>query len=170
MRKRGLPYFLLYTVVLIINMFIVWIYKDNARVSIFSLPSLLLMSIMIIHAIVSYVLRYKGNYLPFRSFGRPNPFTTDKDYTFNELYINRFFIMLKIYCLSIPFYIPQIFLTSSYMESLWALIVFFFPQFVYVIVGIVDTLKDVKESKVKTEQLEKERLAQERREELGKWK
>lgn len=128
------------------------------------------MIIMVIQAILSYVLRHKGNYLPFRRFGHPNPFTTDKDYTFKDSYVNRFFFMLKVYCLAIPFYIPQIFLTSSYFESLWALVVFFFPQIVYVIMEIADTLKDVKEDKAKKEQLDKERLAQERREELGKWK
>ena len=78
--------------------------------------------------------------------------------------------MLKIYCLAIPFYIPQIFLTSSYIGSLWALVVFFSPQLIYVIMGIADTLKDVKESKAKEVQLEKERLAQEKREESGKYK
>jgi hypothetical protein len=36
--------------------------------------------------------------------------------------------------------------------------------------GIVNTLKEVKEDKAKKEQLEKERLLQEQREELGKWK
>ena len=129
-----------------------------------------LMIIMIIHVAMSYVLRHKGNYLPFRRFGHPNPFTTDKDYTFDELYIKRFYIMLKIYCLAIPFFIPQIFLTSTYFESLWALCTFFSPQVVYVIMGIINTLKEVKEDKAKKEQLEKERLLQEQREELGKWK
>lgn len=68
------------------------------------------------------------------------------------------------------FFIPQIFLTSTYFESLWALCTFFSPQVVYVIMGIINTLKEVKEDKAKKEQLEKERLLQEQREELGKWK
>ena len=55
-------------------------------------------------------------------------------------------------------------------ESIWALITFLTPQVVYVIMGIVDTLKEVKEDKTKKEQLERERLLQEQREELGKWK
>lgn len=170
MRKRGLLYFIFYTVVLIINMVIVLINKDSARVSNFSLPSILLMIIMIIHAIVSYVLRHKGDCLPLRRFGHPGPFAADKDYTFEELYIKRFFFMLKIYCFVIPFYIPQIFLTSTYFESIWALITFLTPQVVYVIMGTVDTLKEGKEDKTKKEQLERERLLQEQREESGKWK
>ncbi|MBQ9416871.1 MAG: hypothetical protein IJU20_08560 [Clostridia bacterium] len=158
----------MYVVILTTNVFLVLLNKDNARISNFSLPAIFLMIIMIIHAAMSYVLRHKGNYLPF---GRHhNPFTTDKDYTFDELYIKRFFIMLKIYCLAIPFFIPQIFLTSTNFESLWALCTFFSPQVVYVIMGIINTLKEVKEYKAKKEQLEKERLLQEQREELGKWK
>ena len=170
MKKKSFLYFLVYAVVLMINILIVLSQISNIRVSSFSLPALFLMIIMVIHAALSYLLRHKGNYLPFRCFGRSNPFATDKDYTFNDLYINRFFFMLKIYCLAIPFYIPQIFLTSSYIGSHLALVVFFSPQVVYVIMGIVDTLKDVKEAKVKEEQLEKERLDQAQREELGKWK
>ena len=170
MKKRGLLYFLVYVVILTTNVFLVLLNKDNARVSNFSLPAIFLMIIMIIHVAMSYVLRHKGNYLPFRRFGHPNPFTTDKDYTFDELYIKRFYIMLKIYCLAIPFFIPQIFLTSTYFESLWALCTYFSPQVVYVIMGIINTLKEVKEDKAKKEQLEKERLLQEQREELGKWK
>jgi hypothetical protein len=170
MKKRGVLYLLLYAVILMINMLIVLSQTSTIAISRFSLPALFLMIIMIIHSMVSYMLRHKGNYLPFRRFGHPNPFTTDKDYTFEELYIKRFFFMLKIYCLVIPFYIPQIFLTSTYFESLWALVTFLTPQVVYVIMGIVDTLKDVKEYKAKREQLEKERLSQEQREELGKWK
>lgn len=153
-----------------INILIVLSQTSNARVSSFSFPALFLMFIMLIHAILSYVLRHKGNYLLYSRFGYPNPFAPDKDYTFNDGYINRFFFMLKIYCLAIPFYIPQIFLTSSYIASIWALVTFFSPQVVYVIIGIADTLKEVKEDKAKKEQLERERLDQERREELGEWK
>ena len=170
MKKKPLLYFIVYSLALAVNILIVFCNKTNINVSRFSLPAIILMFFMIIHAMLSYVLRHKGNFLPFRRFGHPNPFITDKDYTVEELYMKRFFFMLKIYCLVIPFYIPQIFLTSTYFESLWALVAFLTPQVVYVIMGIVDTLKDVKEYKAKREQLEKERLSQEQREELGKWK
>ena len=128
MKKRNLLYFIIYAVVLMVNILIVSNQISNARVSSFSLPALFLMFIMLIHAILSYVLRHKGNYLPFRRFTHPNPFASDKDYTFKDGYINRFSFMLKIYFLAIPFYIPQIFLTSSYIASLWALVPFFSPR------------------------------------------
>ena len=170
MKKRRFLYFIVYAVILAINILIALSQINSLNLSRFSLPAMFCMFIMVIQAVLSYVLRHKGNYLFFRRYAHPNPFTSDKDYTFNDEYLNRFFFMLKIYCLAIPFYIPQIFLTSSHRTTLWALVPILFPQIVYVIMGIVDTLKDVKENKIKKEQLERERLDQERREEQGKWK
>lgn len=169
MKKRNVLYFLLYAVILMINILIVLSKKSSMAISEFSIPALLLMIAMIINGILSYLLRHKGNGLTFSRFDC-NPFAPDRDYTFEESYTKRFFIMLKIYCLVIPFYIPQIFFASNYLQTLWALLTFFIPQIVFIIMGVTDILKDVKEYKAKTEQLEKERLLQEQREELGKWK
>lgn len=169
MKKRNVLYFLLYAVILMINILIVLSKKSSMAISEFSIPALFLMIAMIINGILSYLLRHKGNGLTFSRFDC-NPFAPDRDYTFEESYTKRFFIMLKIYCLVIPFYIPQIFFASNYLQTLWALLTFFIPQIVFIIMGVTDILKDVKEYKTKTEQLEKERLLQEQREELGKWK
>ena len=169
MKKRNVLYFLLYAVILMINILIVLSKKSRMAISEFSIPALFLMIAMIINGILSYLLRHKGNGLTFSRFDC-NPFAPDRDYTFEESYTKRFFIMLKIYCLVIPFYIPQIFFASNYLQTLWALLTFFIPQIVFIIMGVTDILKDVKEYKAKTEQLEKERLLQEQREELGKWK
>ena len=169
MKKRNVLYFLLYAVILMINILIVLSKKSSMAISEFSIPALFLMIAMIINGILSYLLRHKGNGLTFSRFDC-NPFAPDRDYTFEESYTKRFFIMLKIYCLVIPFYIPQIFFASNCLQTLWALLTFFIPQIVFIIMGVTDILKDVKEYKAKTEQLEKERLLQEQREELGKWK
>lgn len=169
MKKRNVLYFLLYAVILMINILIVLSKKSSMAISEFSIPALFLMIAMIINGILSYLLRHKGNGLTFSRFDC-NPFAPDRDYTFEESYTKRFFIMLKIYCLVIPFYIPQIFFASNYLQTLWALLTFFIPQIIFTIMGVTDVLKDVKEYKAKTEQLEKERLLQEQREELGKWK
>lgn len=169
MKKRNVLYFLLYAVILMINILIVLSKKSSMAISEFSIPALFLMIAMIINGILSYLLRHKGNGLTFSRFDC-SPFAPDRDYTFEESYTKRFFIMLKIYCLVIPFYIPQIFFASNYLQTLWALLTFFIPQIVFIIMGMTDVLKDVKEYKAKTEQLEKERLLQEQREELGKWK
>lgn len=169
MKKRNVLYFLLYAVILMINILIVLSKKSSMAISEFSIPALFLMIAMIINGILSYLLRHKGNGLTFSRFDC-NPFAPDRDYTFEESYTKRFFIMLKIYCLVIPFYIPQIFFASNYLQTLWALLTFFIPQIVFIVMGVTDVLKDVKEYKAKTEQLEKERLLQEQREELGKWK
>ena len=166
MKKNTLLYFIIYSIVLITNVLIVLLHISNASISSFSLPAIFLMAAMIINAIISYCLRHKGNYLPFIRLARPNPFLSDRDYTFEDEYLNRFFFLLKVYCLVIPFYIPQIFLASSHLQSLWALVPFFVPQAVHIVMGIRGTLREVK----KEEQLKEELLEQERREELGEWK
>lgn len=170
MKKRTWLYFIIYGLVLAVNLLVLFCQKNNTDISFHSLPAIILMFLMMIHAASSYILRHKGNYLPFKRFTHLIPFASDKDHTYKAEYLNRFFIMLKVYCLAIPFYIPQIFLTSSYAETLWALVPFFMPQLIYVIMGIADTLSDVKEDKIKKTQSEKERLEQERREAQGKWK
>ena len=133
MKKGTLLYFTVFVLVLIVNLIIVLCQLSNATVSCFSLPAIFLMFMMSIQAILSYILRHKGNYLHFNR-SHPNPFAPDEDYTFKSEYLNRFFFMLKIYCLAIPFYIPQIFLTSSYIMSLWALVPYFSPQIVYIVI------------------------------------
>ena len=149
MKKRNVLYFLLYAVILMINILIVLSKKSSMAISEFSIPALFLMIAMIINGILSYLLRHKGNGLTFSRFDC-NPFAPDRDYTFEESYTKRFFIMLKIYCLVIPFYIPQIFFASNYLQTLWALLTFFIPQIVFIIMGVTDILKDVKEYKAKT--------------------
>lgn len=132
MKKRNVLYFLLYAVILMINILIVLSKKSSMAISEFSIPALFLMIAMIINGILSYLLRHKGNGLTFSRFDC-NPFAPDRDYTFEESYTKRFFIMLKIYCLVIPFYIPQIFFASNYLQTLWALLTFFIPQIVFII-------------------------------------
>lgn len=170
MQKKRYMYFIVYAFVLVANVAIVLFQISRANISTFSLPAIFLMIIMVMHAILSFALRHKGNYLMLRGFTQPNPFAEDKDYTFDHLYLKRFSLMLRVYCLPIPFYIPLIFFTSNYVESLGALIPFFAPQVVYIVMGILDTTAEVKEDKLKKQQIERERLEQERRESEGKWK
>lgn len=170
MKKSTLLYFAVLFIVLIGNILIVLTQISNANISVFSYPAVFFMVLMITHATLAYLLRHKVNCLPFRRFAHINPFASDKDVILKDKYLYRFFFMLKVYCLAIPFYIPQIFLTSNYIQSIWALVTFFCPQVVYIIMGVRDTFKDVKADKLKKEQLEQERLEQERREEQGKWR
>lgn len=92
MKKRNVLYFLLYAVILMINILIVLSKKSSMAISEFSIPALFLMIAMIINGILSYLLRHKGNGLTFSRFDC-NPFAPDRDYTFEESYTKRFFIM-----------------------------------------------------------------------------
>lgn len=170
MQKKKLLYLIVFFAVLIANVLIVLFQINKASVSLFSVLPILLMLGMTIHAIYAYLLRHKGNYLYKRVHGIINPFGPDKDYTFTDEYSDRFFFMLKIHCIVIPFYIPMIFLTEGYVQLLWIFVPAIFRESAYLAMGISETVKDIKEEKERNDQLEKERLEQERREELGKWK
>ena len=75
--------------------------------------------------------------------------------------------MLLVFFLPIPFYIPVIFFVSGAPQMLLDLLLLFAPQFVFIAWGVRNTLKDVKAAKERAAALEKERIEQERREELG---
>ena len=67
-----------------------------------------------------------------------------------------------------------ILLANSAADMLWALLMLFAPQIVYMIIDgkalAKEIKKDVREQKEKEAKQERERLEQERREELGRWK
>ena len=158
-----------YGLLVIGNIIPVLVNFEDAQITIYSIPAIFLMSVSVLHGTLSYFLRHKGNYL---MLGRKNLelFAEEKDYTYSEKYLKRFFDMLELYCAAIPFYIPLIFLTETNIQTLWALVVFAFPQIVFVLQGIGDTMKEAKEAEIRRTLLEEERKEQERREEQGYWK
>ena len=86
-----------------------------------------------------------------------------KDRTLTDGYEKEFRMMLLIYCAAIPFYIPIICFASNWADTLWTLLVFIVPQGIFIAHEIRKTIQDVKIQKER----EKERIEQERREELG---
>ena len=58
MKKRYVLYFLLYAVILMINILIVLSKKSSMAISEFSIPALFLRIAMIINGILSYLLRH----------------------------------------------------------------------------------------------------------------
>ena len=158
-----------YGLLLIGNIIPVIIFKEDAQITKYSVPAIVIMSFVIFNGVVAFFLRHKGNYLIFKKH-RANEFGSDKEYTFSQEYQKRFFLMLGIYCAAIPFYIPLIFLLTSYVQTLWVLVVLFVPQAIFIAQEIGDTMKDVKQAEIKRKQQEEELKEQQKREELGYWK
>lgn len=170
--KSMLKYSLIFCItlaLLLVNIIPVLVFWGSATISVYSLPPMAVMALVVINGVLSCVFKHKGNFLMIRKY-RSAIFSADKDYTFTDEYEKEFRWMLLIYCAAIPFYIPIIFFASSWSQTLWTLLVFFIPQVIFIAHGIYQTVQDVKEEKRRQAQLEKERKEQERREELGYWK
>ena len=168
-REKIITLSILYALLLIVNVIPVIVNREEAQITKYSVPAIMLMLFVIINGVFSYFLRHKGNYLMFRKY-KPNEFASDKDYTYSEEYLKRFFGMLEIYCAAIPFYIPLIFLTTRNIQTLLTLLVFATPQIIFIIQGISHTAKEFKQAEIRKKQNEEELKEQERREEQGYWK
>jgi len=155
-------------VLLIFNVIPVLIFEERSGISVHSFVPMAVMLLTLVNGVLSCVFKHKGNFLMIRKH-QSGIFSTDKDYTFTKEYENEFRMMLLIYCIPIPFYIPIIFFASSSEQVIWTLLVFFLPQAVFIFRGIYQTLQDVKKEKLKQEELEMQRREQERREELRYW-
>lgn len=170
--KYNLKYsfvFCITLILLIINIIPILVFAERSMISVYSFPPTAVMALVVLNGVLSCIFKHKGNFLMISKY--PGfIFLDDKEYTFTEEYEREFRWMLLVYCAAIPFYLPIIFFASSWPQTLWALLVFFIPQAIFVGHGIYQTVQEVKKEKRKQEQLEKERIEQERREELGYWK
>ncbi len=152
----------------LLNIIPLFIFKDNAVFSQYSIPPLMLMLIAIINGVIALIFKHKGNFFIIRKYN--NPFTNDKDYTFTPEYEKKFVLSFVIYFAQVPFYLPLIFFTKNWVQTLFSLLLFAFPQIIFIIQGMIETVKDVKAEKIKKQQREQELREQQRREELGHWK
>ena len=162
-------YICLFSFSVLINLLILYFFREKAVFSGYSFPAVAVMFLVTINGVVSFFLRHKGNFLPFGA-PRGGVFLEDRGDTFGEEYKNEFYWMFLVYCMAIPFYIPCIFFASEWKHTLWTLCVLFVPQIAFIIHGISKTMRDVKEYKVLKQKQEQELKEQQRREELGFFK
>ncbi len=158
-----------FAISLLINAVPLFIFRDALVFSKQSIVSLVIMILVSINGIACYLLRHKGNFLPL---GKPrgDALSADKDYTFTKEYKKEFYWQFAVYALSIPFFLPCIFFVSKWEQSLWTLCVAFVPQFIYIVYGISNTVKEAKEYRELKEKQERELKEQEQKEELGRFK
>ena len=154
---------------LIVNAIPVIVFRDQIKISAYSLIAITVAAVVVFNGILACLFKHKGNFLIMRKHNGAI-FSEDKDHTFTNRYECEFRRMLLIYCAAIPFYIPIICFASNLQEALWSLLVYSVPQIIFLVNEIRKTLKDVKKEKLHQAQLEKERIEQERREELGHWR
>ncbi len=152
----------------LLNIIPLFIFKDDIAISQYSIPPLMLMLIVIINGVLALIFKHKGNFFIIRKYN--NPFTNDKDYTFTPEYDKMFILSFAIYFAPIPFYLPLIFFTRNWAQTLFSLLLLALPQIIFIIQGMIETAKDVKADKIKKQQQEQKLREQQIREELGHWK
>ncbi len=174
MKKHKIINIAVACIIAVITILPLLLFRQNIRVTKYSIPAICLCAFHIIYGLLAYALRHKRNYLPYsvrllRHFAF-NLFESDKDYTYTKEYNRRFFRMLAVYFAVVPMYIPCILLTSAAAAMPVAVLIFLFPQLLFLYVAIRDFSNDVKFARQRKRQLQMEKQEQERREKLGKWK
>lgn len=166
--KRRILFFALMGLSLIIAVGITVFCRDEICFSLVSLfPVVMFLGISFKNA-YCYAIRHRGNFL---SGGRRLSFPEEKEYTYTEEYEKTFFTELCVYCFVIPFYIPCAFFAADALACfLWTVAVTAAPYPVAFATDMVGIKRDVKNDRLKKQQLEEERKAQEAREELGHYR
>lgn len=155
---------------LLINAVPVLALPDRAALTNFSLFPGIVAVLMIIYGLCALIDKHKGNYF-LLSDPHGRSMSYNKSYTYKEEYEREFRLSLLIYFGAIPFYIPLIFFTRGYPAvTFGTFAVMLIPQGLLAIPVIRKAIQDSKERKQILAERERERIEQERREELGKWK
>lgn len=166
MKKRIIAILLLVSVLL--NVAICLVFQDVAAVTAYSLPAAAVMLLVALNGISACIFKHKGNFFVLSRYN--NPFVRDRAYTFTPEYEKEFSLSFFIYFAAIPFYLPLIFFTANWPQTLWVLVVLAIPQIIFAIQGAIETINNAKADKQKKQQLHQELLAQKQREEMGRWK
>ena len=155
---------------LLVNATPVLLLPEKAALTNFSIFPGAVAVLMIIYGLCALIDKHKGNYF-LLSNPRGRTLSYNKSYTYKEEYEREFRLSMLIYFGAVPFYIPLIFFTRSYPAATFGTFaVMLVPQIFLAIPLVREAIQDSKERKQILAERERERIEQERREELGKWK
>lgn len=173
--KSNLIYAFLSIVILIACVLHV-ILNDSAAISFNSVPAIVFGVCSSIHAAIAFAHKEQGNLFVlgrnrlFIAFLRST--SDDKPNTDSGEYRKEFALSAFVFCASIPFYIPLAFFAKSLytalssalsvtiLRNLFTLILVLVPR-------IIKNVQDKKQGRIKDKA---DRIEQERRESMGKWK
>ncbi len=162
----------LYIFLFIVNIIPLVIFREQARITIYSSIPLLMIADVIISTVATYKLGYRKwkLYNAYKTVCGINPHDK-KDYTDTPGYKKYLDFMFSMTIGTIPFFIPAVFFAKNgFWAILWlaaVILLFGLPNLVLEIRG---TFKIAKANKKVSEQRAEELKEQIMREELGKWK
>ena len=173
-KDNRLIFIFLAIVILIASIFPVIISKD-AAITKYSFISIAFAFCSVVYAVIAFILKGKGNlFTAGHRFWRfvDYLFAKTESYTNTEDYKKEFAFSAFIFCASIPFYIPPAFFAKSFYTALSSAlsVTIFRSLFIIVLVLIPRIIKNVQDKKQGRIKDEADRIEQERRESMGKWK
>lgn len=163
-------------IVSILPMLLLW---NRLQVTKYSIPAICFLVFHLLYGLTAYIFQHKGNFLRLNLyFLRQMDFflfcKENKEYTFTKEYEQEFNRMLAIYYSVVPMYVPCIFLSATPTVMVVPLVVFAIPQVYLLIKEKREDAAYIKErirmKKQMDDVLEQQRIEQERRESMGKWK
>lgn len=168
----------------VLNILAIIVFADRISLTVHDALPALVFATNIWSITATYILKRNERQIPeqkdsiyhikhyiFRRARLPEFFSFSPDKDLRE---KKFDLMLVIYCSLLPFYLPTAFLTYKLQCVIPTIVLFFIPTLVSQIYDMIYFFTTAHKNKLiqqqKDAQYEKERLEQERREELGKWK
>lgn len=174
--KKSNLVFVLLSIVILIACILPVILDENAAISFNSLPAIVFGVCSFIYAIIAFLNKEHGNlfvlgknklFIAFlRSQSDDNPDINSDEYK------KEFALSAFIFCASIPFYIPLAFFAKGFYTALSStlsvtLLRLLLTFILVLIPRLIKNAQDKKQGRIKDEA---DRIEQERRESMGKWK
>lgn len=167
--------FILLSVAILIACVLPVILNENAAISFNSAPAIVFGICSAVYAVIAFVNKEHGNAF---LLGKNKLFITflrsleDNPDTDSDEYKKEFALSAFIFCASIPLYIPLAFFATSFYAALSSalsvtILRILFTFVLVLIPPIVKNAQDKKQARIKDEA---DRIEQERRESMGKWK
>ena len=174
LNKRNLIFVIL-SIAILIACILPVIFNENAAISINSAPALAFGVCSVAYAIIAFLNKEHGNAF---LLGRGKLFITflrsleDNPDTDSDEYKKEFALSAFIFCSSILFYIPLAFFAKSFYTALSSALSVTIIRLLltFVLVLIPRILKNAQYKKQGRIMDEADRIEQERRESMGKWK
>ena len=175
MKNQKKLYFIILGIILLVSILPLLLFPQRIGITKYAIPAICLFVFHLGYGLLAYIFQHKGNFLLYHSRFLFHLdfylfFTRDKEITYTKGYEQYFNRLLAIYFLSLPLYLPCILLTATPAVMPLALIAFLLPQAFFIVKDVQEKIGMIKSKQFRKQRIEQERVAQEKREEMGQWK
>ena len=169
-KNNKLIYVVLSVAVLLANALPIIVFREQAAITVYSVPALVFAFCSIVYAIIAVSLRDRFNLFFLNLYIVARLFR--KSYNQTQEYKEDFIKFAFVYCAGIPFYITvSLFVDNFYAGIIRALDVSIVSGVAIILLGLVPPMiKNISYQKQQRMKEEADRREQEHRESMGQWK